>query len=82
MIARNSATRRQILMAAAGRIVESMNRNIDAMEQEKSILRKLARLSPEQAPSIRAKIDAADAEIATARKRIERYRNVKTSLGL
>lgn len=69
-------------MAAAGRIVESMNRNIDAMEQEKSILRKLARLSPEQAPSIRAKIDAADAEIATARKRIERYRNVKTSLGL
>ena len=36
-------------MAAAGRIVESMNRNIDAMEQEKSILRKLARLLPEQA---------------------------------
>ena len=54
-------------MAAAGRIVESMNRNIDAMEQEKSILRKLARLLPEQAPSIRAKVDSADAEIAAAR---------------
>lgn len=69
-------------MAAAGRIVESMQSTIDAMEQDKSSLRKLARLSPEQAPSIRAKIDAADAEIATARKRIERYRNVKTALGL
>lgn len=67
-------------MAVAGRIVESMQTTIDAMEQEKSHLRKCARLLPDQAPSIRAKIDSADKEIARARKRIQRYYAIKATL--